>query len=104
MYRMRNYLIIILAVIVLALLFSPVYAFTSDSFDIHVQPNGDARITFDYTLTWLEHVAVFMRIANPATELQKAITNNFNKQVTIASVTDHETQLDCTGLCISATG
>ena len=91
---MKKYLRIVLPVLVLALLFSPVHAFTADSLDIHVQPDGGARITFDYTLNWIEYAAVFTRIADPATELRQAIGNNFNSQVTIAGVTDRETQLD----------
>ena len=101
---MKTYLRILLPVLVLALLFCPVHAFTADSLNIVVQPGGDARITFDYTLNWIEYAAVFTRIADPATELQQAVANNFNTQVTIAGVTDHETQLDVPGFAISAAG
>ena len=94
---MKKYLRIVLPLLVLALLFSPVHAFTANSLNIQVQPDGGARITFDYTLNWIEYAAVFTRIADPATELRQAMADNSGRQVTIESVTDHETQLDVPG-------
>ena len=94
---MRNSTGIVLILLALALLFSPVHAFTADSLVISVQPNGDARITFDYSLSWLEQAAVFARIADPATELRNAFANNAGRPVTIESVTDHEAVFDVQG-------
>jgi hypothetical protein len=58
--------------IILILFILPAQAFTADSMDITMRDNGDANIQFDYTLNWIEHIAVYIRIANPADELNKA--------------------------------
>jgi len=66
----------------------PAQAFTADTLTINVMNNGDARITFDYTLTMLEKIAVYLNIVDPNTELKKALESNFNHPVTIESVSD----------------
>jgi len=81
------------AIILLVLLIAyPAQAFTADSLAISVKDNGDASVTFDYTLTWMENLAVFMRVADPATELRNALESNFKKPVTILGVSDREAQ------------
>lgn len=60
---------------------APAGAFTAKTLDITVNENTDATIAFDYELTWFENVAVFMHIADPGTELKKALEDNFNKPV-----------------------
>jgi hypothetical protein len=82
----RSYLLI--GVLILATLFaiSPVHAFTAKNLDIAIQPDTSADITFTYELSWYENIAVFARIADPATELKKALTSQFDKPVDVVSV------------------
>ena len=78
----RTGIILILALTAL-LLIGPVQAFRAKSLDIQVTESGDAVITFDYTLSWVEHAAVFTRIADPGTELKKALESNFHKPIQV---------------------
>jgi len=71
--------LLVLALIVVC----PVQAFTAKSLVIDVNDTRDAIITFDYELSWLENVAVFVRIADPGTELKKALESNFNAPVEV---------------------
>jgi hypothetical protein len=70
----------------------PVQAFTAKNLDVAVQGSGDAIITFDYELSWFENIAVFMHIADPAIELQKALESNFNKPVEVIRADGGESQ------------
>ncbi len=81
------------ALLLLVALSMPVQAFTADRLDISVRENGDANITFDYTLNWLEYLAVFLHVADPAAELQKAVQSNTYANVTVNSVTPREVSL-----------
>ena len=71
----------------------PAQAFTAKSLDIAVQQNGDAVITFTYELSWIENIAVFMRIADPGVELQKALENNYKKSVDVIVANAGESQV-----------
>jgi hypothetical protein len=62
---------------------TPAQAFTAKSLDIAVQQNADAVITFDYELSWVENIAVFMRIADPGLELKRALESNYKKPVVV---------------------
>jgi len=62
---------------------TPAQAFTAKNLDIAVQQNTDAVITFDYELSWIENIAVFMRIADPGAELKKALESNYKKPVIV---------------------
>jgi len=68
-------------VLVGCLAVSHVHAFTAKTLDITVQENTDAVIVFDYELSWFENIAVFMRIADPGTELKKALESSYGKPV-----------------------
>jgi hypothetical protein len=70
-------------VLVGCLAVSPVHAFTAKTLDITVQENTDAVIAFDYELSWFENIAVFMRITDPGTELQKALESSYGKPVLV---------------------
>lgn len=76
---------VLAGILLLALWFaaSPAQAFTAKNFDIAVQDNTDAVITFDYELSWIENIAVFMRIADPGAELKKALESNYKKPVAV---------------------
>lgn len=86
--------ILLLAVILLT---GPAGAFTAKTLDIAVQENADAVITFDYELSWVENIAVFMRIADPARELQAALESNYNRPVTVLSTDAGRAQMLATG-------
>ena len=77
--------LVLAGIVLLAIWFSasPVQAFTAKSLEIAVQPNADAVITFDYELSWVENIAVFMRIADPGLELKKALESNYKKAVDV---------------------
>jgi hypothetical protein len=83
----------LIALLLLVALCIPVHAFTADRLDISVQENGDANITFDYTLNWLEYLAVFLHVADPGAELQKALQGNTYANVTVYSVTPKKVSL-----------
>ena len=72
--------------IILILFILPVQAFTADSLEINVQDNGSAEIQFGYTLNWIEHIAVYLRIANPNDELSRAFENNLHIPVKVEQV------------------
>ncbi len=72
--------------IILFLFILPVQAFTANSLDITLQNNGDADIQFGYTLNWMEHMAVYLRIADPADELSRAFENNLKVPVSVNQV------------------
>jgi hypothetical protein len=71
---------------------SPVHAFTAKTLDIAVQENTDAVIAFDYELSWFENIAVFMRIADPGTELKEALESSYGKPVLVVKTDGGESQ------------
>ncbi len=72
---------------------SPVQAFTAKNLDIVVQDNTDAVITFTYGLTWYEHAAVFMRIADPGNELKNALESSYGKPVMVTKADGSESRV-----------
>lgn len=79
-------------ILIISLIIVPVQAFTADSLSIEIMENGDARIDFDYTLSMLERIAVYLKIADPNAELKKALESNFHLPVTVESVSDSSAQ------------
>lgn len=79
--------------LVLAASAVPVQAFTAKSLDIAVLDSGDAQVTFDYELSWIENVAVFVKIADPGNELKKAIENNFKNPVDVTEADAGRSQM-----------
>ena len=80
-------------VLVFALLATPAAAFTIDSLNITVKQSGDAEVTADYTLTWLERIGIYMRIAQPEALLTQTLEQHSGKDVTVTSVTPGKTVL-----------
>jgi hypothetical protein len=80
-------------VLVAALLAPPAAAFTMERLDIAVLENGDAEITADYTLTWVERIVVYVRIAHPELLLGQALREYSGKEVNVTSVTPGQTVL-----------
>jgi hypothetical protein len=81
-----NRLVQAIAFLLLIGLVVPATAFTADRIEIRVAENGDAGITFDYTLSWIERAAVFLRIADPGGELKRAMESHSGKEVTVTSI------------------
>jgi hypothetical protein len=80
-------------VLVITLLAAPASAFTMNRLDIQVAANGDAEVTADYSLTWVERIVVFMRIADPEQQLETALSQYMGKDVAVISVSQGETVL-----------
>jgi len=81
-----NYGLLISAVLLGSLLAMPAGAFSADSLTIRVDEAGGAVITFDYSLSWLEHIAVFLQVAKPENELKHALESFSGKPVNVISV------------------
>jgi hypothetical protein len=81
----RSFVLAGILLLLVALWFAanPAQAFEAKNLDITVQQNADAVITFDYELSWVENIAVFMHITDPGAELQKALESNYKKPVTV---------------------
>jgi hypothetical protein len=93
MIHMKRYVTMAGLVLVFALLAAPAAAFTMDSLNIAVKENGNAEVTADYTLTWLERIGIFMRIAQPEALLTQTLEQYSGKDVTVTSVTPGRTVL-----------
>lgn len=65
----------------------PAQAFEAKSLTITIAENGDAQIDMEYELSFLEQSAVFLRIADPASELKKAFDTRSEKPVTVTRAT-----------------
>ncbi len=77
--------ILVASLLVLTLIATPAGAFNADSLLITVDEDGSATITMNYTLTWIERVAVFFKIAEPEQELKSALEEALGVPVTVAS-------------------
>jgi len=64
-------------------------AFSSDKLAVELLDDGDAYISFEYTLNMLEQAAVFLKIAEPNNELKKALEDMFHHPVTVDTVTNN---------------
>lgn len=78
----------ITTIVLLCLISVPGQAMTAESLDIRLDDQGRAQITFDYSLSFFENLAVFLRIADPAKELKSALESNFGKPVQVISVSN----------------
>lgn len=90
--------IVLITMVLIAGLALPGAAFTADKLALEVQENGDALITFDYTLNWIERIAVFFRIANPEQELKRALERAYNRPAAVSSVTPGSATFSVVGL------
>jgi len=71
----------------------PAAAFTINTLTLTVAENGDAEIAVDYSLTWVERFVVFMRIAHPDQQLERALEGYSGKEVTVTKVSPAGTEL-----------
>ena len=68
--------LLILTLLIVALLAAPTSAVTMNLMDIQVEETGDAMVTIDYTLSFVEKIPVMLNLANPGEEIRKAIDEN----------------------------
>jgi hypothetical protein len=71
----------------------PTSAFTINNLAVNIAENGDAEISVDYSLTWIERVVVFMRIAHPDQQLEQVIESYSEREVTVIEVSPAGTEL-----------
>ncbi len=72
---------------ILAAAILPVQAYTAKSLTITLAPDGDAELTMQYDLSFIEQSAVFFRIADPADELKNAFDTHSSEPVTVKEAT-----------------
>jgi hypothetical protein len=77
--------ILVASLLILAFMIAPAGAFSADKLLITVDEDGNANITFNYTLSWIERIAVFFKIAEPEQELKSALEEATGAPVTVAS-------------------
>jgi preprotein translocase subunit SecF len=65
---------------------SPGQAFVAKELRVSLDVQGNAEIQFDYSLSFLENVAIFLKIADPGRELKSALEANLNKNVEIERI------------------
>lgn len=90
---MKKLLILIAGLMLMAMAVMPVQAFTMKSLAIDLAQNGDAQIAMQYDLSFVEQSAVFLRIADPASELQSAFQSGSNKAVTVTEATSSSAKI-----------
>jgi hypothetical protein len=61
----------------------PAQAFTIKTLTINLGQSGDAQVDLQYQLSLPEQIGVFLHLADPSAELQSALDQNLNKQVTV---------------------
>jgi hypothetical protein len=77
--------ILVASLLVLTLIVAPAGAFSADNLLITVDEDGSASITMNYTLSWIEGVAVFFKIADPEQELKFALEDTLGVPVTVTA-------------------
>ena len=74
--------ILVASLLALTLIVAPTGAFTTDNLLIAVDEDGSATITMNYTISWIERIAVFFKIAEPEQELKSALEDALGVPVT----------------------
>ncbi|HOI13738.1 MAG TPA: hypothetical protein PLG75_07765 [Methanoculleus sp.] len=77
--------ILVASLLLIAVIVAPAAAFSADHLQITVNEDGSADITFNYTLSWIERVAVFFKITQPEQELKSALEGSLGVPVTVTS-------------------
>jgi hypothetical protein len=76
---------ILVTTLLLCVLVCPALAFQADTLTISLDQGGNASVEFTYHLTWLEYFAVFLKIRDPASEIQQALGDNLHTNATVES-------------------
>ena len=90
---MKKLFILIAGLLLMAVAVMPVQAFTMKSLTIDIAGNGDAQIAMQYDLSFIEQSEVFLRIADPAAELQSAFRSGSSAPVTVTEATSSSARL-----------
>jgi hypothetical protein len=85
---------VIAGLFILAALVMPASAFTIKTLDVTIGQNGDATVDAHYDLNFIEQSAVFLKIADPATELQSAFNSGSATPVTVTSATSSSARIN----------
>ncbi|MBN1194526.1 MAG: hypothetical protein JXA08_04160 [Methanomicrobiaceae archaeon] len=83
------------------LLISPASAFTADTFTIEIADSGDADMTFEYSLSWIEYIAVYLQITDPTEELTTALSKYSEKPAQVISTSDNALKIQVFGFAKS---
>ncbi len=92
-YTMKTTPLILGALLLAGILATPAAAFTITSLAVNIGENGDAGVTVDYSLSWMERFAVYTRIAHPDQQLETALESFSGKEVAVHSVSPAQTTL-----------
>jgi hypothetical protein len=84
---MKKLFILLAGLMLMAVAVMPAQAFTMKSLTIDIAGNGDAQIAMQYDLSFIEQSAVFLRIADPAAELQSAFRSGSSTPVSVNEAT-----------------
>ena len=90
---MKKILILATCLCLMALMVMPAQAFTMNSLSINLDQAGDAQIDVTYELTLIEQSAVFLRLADPASELQSAFNSGSSEPTTVTSASSSSAQV-----------
>ena len=91
----HTFLYICIFAVMLALVATPVNAFTIKSLEISSPDTStDANIKIDYTLNWVESTAVYAQLVDTSEQLKNAIESNTGKTVTGIVMSDGH--IECT--------
>lgn len=102
---MKKIFLAIAGLIIMACAVMPASAFTMKSLAITVAGNGDAQVDMNYDLSFVEQSAVFLRIADPAQELESAFNTGSATPVTVTSATSSSAHVLIPSFAsVSATG
>jgi hypothetical protein len=82
---MKKIYLVIGCFCILAFAVLPAQAFTAKDLTVTIQQNGDAEFVLNYDLSWVEQVAVYFKIADPAGELKKGVETELDRPVTVVS-------------------
>lgn len=94
---MKKTAVLLAALLLLSTVAYPALAFQADSLTISLDQDGNANVAFTYHLSWVEYFAVFLRIADPGTEIRQALEDNLHKPVTVQSAGTDSTYLTVEG-------
>lgn len=77
--------ILVASLLILAIMVVPAAAFSAEELRITLDEDGNADVAFNYTLSWVEKIAVFFKIAEPEQELKSALEEASGAPVTVTS-------------------
>ena len=76
----------LISVIIAAILVQGASAIEIDILEMKISEGGDTEVNFEYSLSFLEKIAVFTKIADPAEELRKVIGEKTDREVEVIEV------------------